>query len=71
MLPTFSRLRRPTDGRFWGKSQSPAALLPVSGGFKTIARNIQELYLGSLRYLGLDLLETTFALSKIIGNRPH
>ena len=36
------------------KPQPPAALLPVSSHLEALPSNIQDLYLGSLKRLGLD-----------------
>jgi glycyl-tRNA synthetase alpha chain len=53
-----SRLRAalaPPQGRsLWPESEPPAALLPVSGGVEPSPLDIQELYLQSLRAIGID-----------------
>jgi len=48
--------RRPTDGRYGDNPEPPAALLPVPGGDQPSPLDIQELYLDSLRELGVDPL---------------
>ena len=49
--------RRPTDGRFGGNPNRLQHYYQFQVALKPSPDNIQELYLGSLRYLGLDLLE--------------
>jgi len=48
--------RRPTDGRYGENPFRLPALLPVPGGDKASPLEILDLYLGSLRALGLDPL---------------
>jgi glycyl-tRNA synthetase alpha chain len=49
--------RRPTDGRFGENPNRLQHYYQFQVGLKPSPDDIQELYLGSLRYLGLDLLE--------------
>ncbi|MFI3135695.1 MAG: glycine--tRNA ligase subunit alpha [Methylococcaceae bacterium] len=49
--------RRPTDGRFGENPNRLQHYYQFQVALKPSPVNIQELYLGSLRYLGLDLLE--------------
>ena len=49
--------RRPTDGRFGENPNRLQHYYQFQVVLKPSPDNIQELYLGSLRYLGLDLLE--------------
>jgi glycyl-tRNA synthetase alpha chain len=49
--------RRPTDGRFGENPNRLQHYYQFQVALKPSPDNIQELYLGSLRYLGLDLLE--------------
>jgi glycyl-tRNA synthetase alpha chain len=49
--------RRPTDGRFGENPNRLQHYYQFQVLLKPSPDNIQELYLGSLRYLGLDLLE--------------
>lgn len=49
--------RRPTDGRFGENPNRLQHYYQFQVGLKPSPSNFQELYLGSLRYLGLDLLE--------------
>lgn len=49
--------RRPTDGRFGENPNRLQHYYQYQVALKPSPDNIQELYLGSLRYLGLDLLE--------------
>jgi glycyl-tRNA synthetase alpha chain len=49
--------RRPTDGRFGENPMRLQHYYPYQVMLKPSPDNIQDLYLGSLRYLGLDLLE--------------
>lgn len=49
--------RRPTDGRFGENPNRLQHYYQFQVALKPSPENIQELYLGSLRYLGFDLLE--------------
>ncbi|MEI7995924.1 MAG: glycine--tRNA ligase subunit alpha [Methylococcaceae bacterium] len=49
--------RRPTDGRFGENPNRLQHYYQFQVALKPSPDNIQEMYLGSLRYLGLDLLE--------------
>lgn len=49
--------RRPTDGRFGENPMRLQHYYQFQVALKPSPDNIQDLYLGSLRYLGLDLLE--------------
>ncbi len=56
--------RRPTDGRYGENPNRLAALLPVPGGDEAGADNIQQLYLDSLKALGIDRWCTTCVSSR-------
>ena len=46
--------RRPTDGRY-GETEPSAALLPISSVDQTKPPDLQDLYLGSLEAIGIDM----------------
>ena len=58
--------RRPTDGRY-GETRTVCSTTISSVVIKPSPDNIQELYLGSLKELGMDQPFTTFVSWKITG----
>jgi glycyl-tRNA synthetase alpha chain len=60
--------RRPTDGRYGENPNRLQHYFQFQAVLKPSPDNIQEIYLDSLRALGIDPLHTTFALLKMTGN---
>ena len=60
--------RRPTDGRYGENPNRLGSYYQFQVFIKPSPENIQELYLKSLEYIGLDIKITIFVLLKIIGS---